>query len=474
MSKFNQKSTGTKTVNLAGGEAFQQSPELELISILLTSFANDQFYRSENETYSTLSNLIEKCDRKFVAQAAIYARTKFGMRSITHVTASILAPHIRGLKWAKDFYNVIVYRPDDMMEIISLLGKEGKLPNAMKKGFAKAFDKFDAYQLAKYKGEGKECKLVDIVNLVHPIPIEKNAKALSDLIKGVLKSTETWEAKLSKAGQTAKSDEEKVELKKEAWTDLIKTKKIAYFALLKNLRNIIEQAPEVVNEAISILTDEKMIKKSLVLPFRFITAFEEIENLPQGKIVRDVLIALNKAIDISVNNVPKFKGETLVVLDTSSSMQGKPSQIGSLFSAVLVKASNCDMMTFDYAARYINFNPLDSTVTISKGLRFDAGGTNFHSIFLTANKKYDRVIILSDQQGWVGHYSPSKEYLDYKRKYNADPFIYSFDLQGYGNMQFPERNVFCLAGFSDKVFDIMKLLEQDKHALVNEIKKVQF
>jgi hypothetical protein len=40
-------------------------------------------------------------------------------------------------------------------------------------------------------------------------------------------------------------------------------------------------------------------------------------------------------------------------------------------------------------------------------------------------------------------------------------------------MQFPERNVFCIAGFSDKVFDIMKLLETDKQALVNEIKKVE-
>jgi 60 kDa SS-A/Ro ribonucleoprotein len=474
MSKFNQKSTGTKTVNLAGGEAFQQSPELELVSILLTSFANDQFYRSENETYSTLSNLIERCDKKFVAQAAIYARTEFGMRSITHVTASMLAPHISGTQWAKDFYNAVVYRPDDMLEILSLLGKNSKVPNAMKKGFAKAFNRFDAYQLAKYKGEGKVCKLIDIVNLVHPIPIEKNAKALSDLVKGVLKSTETWEAKLSKAGQTAKSDEEKVELKKEAWIDLIKTKKIAYFALLRNLRNIIEQAPEVINDVIAILTDEKMIKKSLVLPFRFTTAYEEIEKLPQGKIVREVLIALNTAIDISVNNVPKFEGETLVVLDTSSSMQGKPSQIGSLFAAVLVKASNCDILTFDYDARYMNFNPLDSTITISTRFRFAGGSTNFHSIFQTANRKYDRVIILSDQQGWVGGYSPSKVYLEYKRNYNADPFIYSFDLQGYGTMQFPERNVFCLAGFSDKIFDIMKLLEQDRQALINEIKKVQF
>jgi len=40
-------------------------------------------------------------------------------------------------------------------------------------------------------------------------------------------------------------------------------------------------------------------------------------------------------------------------------------------------------------------------------------------------------------------------------------------------MQFPENNVFALAGFSDKVFDVMKMMEMDKKALFNEIKAIQ-
>jgi hypothetical protein len=38
---------------------------------------------------------------------------------------------------------------------------------------------------------------------------------------------------------------------------------------------------------------------------------------------------------------------------------------------------------------------------------------------------------------------------------------------------FPEKNVYCLAGFSEKVFDIIKLLETDKDALINEIEKIE-
>lgn len=419
------------------------------------------------------------CDKKFVAQAAVYARTEFGMRSITHCVASELAKHITGEKWAKDFYSAVIYRPDDMLEILSYhSSKNGKLPNAMKKGLAKAFDKFDTYSLAKYRGEGKGFKLIDVVNLVHPTPTEKNSNAIKALVKGELKSFDTWEVELSKAGQSASSEEEKQDFKKEAWVKLITEKKLGYFALLKNLRNIIEQAPEIINVAMEQLTNEALIKKSLVLPFRFLTAFEEIQKLNDGKIVRDVLMALNKAVDISVSNVPKFDGETLVVLDVSGSMHESgnksPHIIGALFSAVLVKSNNADFMTFSDNAQYRNVNPMDSTITISNSMRFASGGTNFHSIFQTANKKYDRIIILSDMQGWIGRECPTVEFRNYKATTGANPFIYSFDLKNYGSMQFPEPNVFALAGFSEKCFDIMKLMETDKTALIGEVKKVSF
>lgn len=481
MSRFNSPSVPTKITNVAGGEAYAQSPDLELVSILLTSFANDQFNRSANDTFSRLKVLIGLCDKEFVAKAAVYARTQFGMRSITHVVASDLAKHISGQDWAKDFYNAVVYRPDDMMEILSYhVATNGKIPNSMKKGLAKAFDKFDKYKLAKYKADGKQFKLVDVVNLVHPTPCEKNAEALLALVKGELKSFDTWEVELSKAGQITENEEEKADHKKEVWIKLIREKKLGYFALLRNLRNIIEQAPEIVPEALEQLTDERLIKKSLVLPFRFITAYEEVQKINGGKIVRDVLISLNKAVDLAVNNVPKFDDETLVVLDESGSMTSvmgdkkAPAVIGSLFAAALVKSNNADLITFSDNARYQNVNPTDSTITIANSIKFSSGGTNFHSIFQTANKKYDRIIILSDMQGWIGYNTPHAEYASWKKRTGSNPFVYSFDLNSYGSMQFPEQNVFCLAGFSEKVFDIMKLLEQDKKALVNEIKKVSF
>ena len=230
------------------------------------------------------------------------------------------------------------------------------------------------------------------------------------------------------------------------------------------------------------LVDDKLIKSSKVLPFRYTTAIFEIVALGAGKEARATIMALNVAIEKSVSNVPVFDGDTLVVLDTSGSMTGfgrkpdakTPSVIGRLFSAALVKSNNADFMTFDNTARYQMLNPMDSLSTIASTIEFRNGGTNFHSIFQTMKTKYDRIIILSDMQGWIGHYNPSRAYNQYKEATGANPFIYSFDLAGQGTMQFPERNVFALAGFSEKVFDTMRLLETDRNALVNTIKAVKF
>ena len=482
MSKFNTTMPKAKTLteNLAGGQAYSQSDELALVSLLLTSFVNDQFYRNAQTSLDELRKLSEKVkDKEFVAKAAIFARDRFGMRSITHALAGELTSQLSGAEWGKNFYDKVVVRVDDMTEIMSYYlayktSKDSpKFPNALKKGFAKAFDKFDGYQLAKYKGDNKEVKLVDLVNIVHPIPTVRNKAALESLVKGELKNTQTWESMLSQAGQVAESEEDLTKLKSDAWSELISTKKIGYFALLRNLRNIITQATTAVKSACEMLVDERLIKNSRVLPFRFSTAYEEINKLGSSKEVRDVLMAIGQALDISVANVPVFDGETLVVMDVSGSMSGKPSEIASLFGAILAKVNNCDVMTFSTDSKYMSYNPMDSVMTIRNSFRFSGGGTNFRSIFQRANKKYDRVIILSDMQGWIGYESPTRQFADYKSKFSANPFVYSWDLAGYSTLQLPEQNVFALAGFSDKVFDIMKMMELDKKALYNEIKAIK-
>ena len=460
MTKFNKKE---KVKNLAGGMAYSQEKEMSLLALLLTSFVDDKFYESSKQNQERLLALLETCDKEFCAKAILYARREFGMRSITHVAASMLARRISGETWAKNFYDKIVYRLDDMTEILALhLSNKQKLANAMKRGFASAFERFDAYQIAKYRGEGNKVKLVDAVNLVHPKKSPKNGDAIELLVKGELKSFDTWENMLSAAGND-------IEAKKKVWRALLSEKKLGYMALLRNVRNILSLGDaELYQMCLDALLDKDAIHKSHVLPFRFSTAYEQISRVDSK-----AMSSISKACEIACDNVPRLDGRTLIALDTSGSMSGKPSRIASLFAAVLLKTNDCDLMTFDDYAKYKNVNPDDSLLTIQSQLHFCGGGTNFSSVFERAVVKYDRIIILSDMQSWRGYYSPKGAYLEYKQKFGIESCkVYSIDLAGYGTLMLPEKDVYCLAGFSEKIFDLMALMEQGMDALHQKISEI--
>ena len=64
-------------------------------------------------------------------------------------------------------------------------------------------------------------------------------------------------------------------------------------------------------------------------------------------------------------------------------------------------------------------------------------------------------------------------YRAYCRRTGADPMVYCFDLAGYGTTQFPGRRVVQLAGFSEKIFTLMPLIEQGDDALLDAIRAVE-
>lgn len=462
--------------NEAGGLAFKKNIINEFVSLLFDSFLNEKMYEKEDEVITRLSNIIQNIDDKlFVAKAIIYTRKVLGMRSISHVASSILAKYISGESWAKDFYCNVINRPDDIAEIISYhFSRDQKLSNSMKKGFRKAFDNFNDYQIAKYKMNNHNIKLVDIINLVHPIPTEKNEESLKLLVNDNLKEFDTWEVEISAAG----SDSLK---KTKAWNKLIKEDKLGYMALVKNLRNILEYADNNSIELVcNYIENKNRIKKSLVLPFRFLSAYNQIlkyENNLKNK--NKILKSLNNAIEYSIENIPDFDGNTLVALDTSGSMvnnddEKSPHKIGSLFSAILLKKLNSDFMMFSDDAKYINNIDLNiPTLSLANGMNFECGGTNFSSIFETANKKYNRIIILSDMESWNDNYFPQYAYNEYKNKFNKNIKLYLFDLAGYKTTPFKSKNIYGISGFSDKVFDYINLIEHDKNVIINDINKIK-
>ena len=76
-------------------------------------------------------------------------------------------------------------------------------------------------------------------------------------------------------------------------------------------------------------------------------------------------------------------------------------------------------------------------------------------------------------QGRIGQHAPVASFDAWAKKYDAAPKVFSFDLQGCGMLQLPQRHVFCLAGFSDKTLDTLKHLDTDQAAFLRQIEAIE-
>lgn len=509
----------TNTTNAAGGLAFAKSDKWELASMVATallkkttSHGADKYYETEAQFMQRLIPLVQK-EPLFAAQVAVWARTKMNLRSISHILTAMIGHVVKGEEWTKDFHNAVLVRGDDPLEVWACfsqmyrnqtqpawvnrlaLFKPEPYPHSMQKGIKAFLQTLGAYQLAKYRGDDKAVSMVDLFNVLHPAPRLNNAQAFTDLIKGNLKNEDTWEARLSKAGSN------KV-LKCAAWRSLLQEKKLGYMALLKNLRNIAQLENEsVLTMALQALTNENFVARSRILPFRFVTAYGEIMKEPGLFRAASVAQAISQACDISCRNVPVFGGNTLIAFDESGSMfeqnsadkatATSPLGLGGLMAAAIIKSNPAaEFMYFANMARYVTFNPSDSLMSLYNAITSGAkkGGTQFHAIYTTAQRAYDNIIILSDQEGWGWNDAktiiktlrpeagaPISTKRQYEQKFKCRPNTYVFDLTGAGEMMFPEDRVLNVAGFSDHVFTLMRQMQAgDKQAVIREIESIDF
>lgn len=194
--------------------AFKLKEKEELVSTMMTTFLHGAYFENESEIVKRIKELVGKVDPRFVAKLAIYARNDGNLRAVTHLVAALLAKYVGGEEWGKRFYNKIVVRPDDMSEIVAAyaslngmgLNDIKKIPNAIKKGFKEALERLDAYQIDKYKMQGREVSLIDLVRLFHPKGNEKNTEAYKRLVMGEsladLYDTKVFEKEMTRAGQT--------------------------------------------------------------------------------------------------------------------------------------------------------------------------------------------------------------------------------------------------------------------------------
>lgn len=351
-----------------------------------TMLWDDTFYVDGEDIATAITKQVALVKPETALTIAIKAREEQKLRHVPLLIIRAMAKLATHKFLVAEALERVIQRPDEIPEYVSIYWKEKKQPLSAqsKKGLARAFNKFNEYELSKYKSEGKTVSLKDVLFLTHPKAKNKEQYELfKKLATGTLKIADTWETALSGGAD-----------KKETFTRLLSEQKLGALAMLRNLRNMQQAGVD-----IDLIKDGlKSMKVERVLPFRFISAAKYAPLLEPE---------LEQAMFKSIEKHDKLEGKTVLLVDVSGSMEGKisgKSEISRIDAAcglaILLReiAEDVDVYTFSNDVVAVPARrgfALRDAINRSQ----DHSGTYLGKAVSTIGaKEFDRMIVITDEQ----------------------------------------------------------------------------
>lgn len=496
MNRKAQKGT-TPTINAYGERAYNLADKEKLTNLVCTCmFGEDKFYAKGGETETEIARLCERVGTKYVLQLANYARNELNLRGISTYLLACAAKIESTKPYVREYAPKIISRADELYEVLAcytnFFGKP--IPNSLKKGIGDAFGKFDEYQLSKYNKKST-FTLKDVVCLTHPPRTDLTLK----ILEGTLKTPETWEVRASTEGNNAAM-----------WDDMIRNKKLGYMATLRNLNNMVKTGITEVDAVCNYLTNPTAIKNSKQFPYRFISAFNALggtaseyglryePNQTASDMKKKFLSAINTAMMISAENIPKISGKTIILSDNSGSTRtpySNAKKIGCDQITTMRDAGNlmallafyaCDDALFGVFGTKCALIPLSRTRTIMENFEIvskigdTVGGSTVMPLLdqmISKRMAADRMIICSDLQ--IGAKScgectsvPSMLKM-YRDTVNPKFQYYSLCFNGYGNNIVVEDNAHLITGFSESVLKFISSGNGQDTEMADQMKYIE-
>lgn len=239
---------------------------------------------------------------------------------------------------------------------------------------------------------------------------------------------------------------------------------LGIFALARNLRNLEEAGLGYADvDAINTrLMDPAEIAKSRMFPFRWWQAYQAVN----GDTFKG---GLERAFAHSMSNIPELPGKSLVLVDTSASMESgvfarksnmSPVQAAAVFGVALAVRNPGNVHLVGFASGEFQHDMRGGATALQEVQKFvdQVGrvghGTDIHGAVRRTFKKgyHDRVFIISDMQtigGWDS---------DYTQKLPVP--VYGFNLGGYSTLPYrTEAGKHEFGGLTDATFKQIPLLE---------------
>lgn len=434
MSSLNQKIKLT-TLNCEGVKVPAISVEKQLSRLVLACMLwEKQFYLDGAESAVLIKDLVPKANSAFVRALAIKARNEYKLRHVPLLLCRELA-RVGDLDAAT--LDAVIQRADEMGEFLAIYWAEKRTPlsNQVKKGLAKAFCKFNEYELAKNDKASATVSVRDVMFLAHAKPTSPEQESLFKRVANKeLVTPDTWETQLSSGAD-----------KGATFTRLMVEKKLGALAFLRNLRNMVQAG---VSEA-AIRDYSRTVNVDKVLPFRYIAS---------ARIVPQFEDMLEAMMFRSLAGAKKLGGKTLLLVDVSPSMFGtKVSAKSDLdrYDAAAALAMLCSEVC-ESVAIYA-FSTETVRVPPRKGFALNDAiknacphnGTLLGCALTLVNKtEYDRLIVITDEQSQdnvpkaIKQHSYILNVASYKNGVNTDGYT-------------------TITGFSESCFEYIRAIEQE-------------
>lgn len=490
---------------------------------------------TEARIISLIKSLCNRGDEEFVLKLAVFTRQVALLRSVplwllVHTAKEISTKKKAGTLKDDGKYSLIrkytphiIKRADELRECIGLallvFESKNKIPKSLIRGVADSFANFTPYQLFKYNSQGTNVSLGDVINICHPKMISKvdtekdvrnlfayfrkwdfndkevqrtvkkydtkksflelEGKEITQQVKDLVsKGDVTWESFISHFGSN-----------KQSWTAIAPY--LPYMATIRNIRNMIDHDVDssTMKMVAAKIQNEKEILKSKQLPFRFLSSYNAVKD--NSKASNSLVSSIKQALEISIKNLPVLGGKTAILIDSSGSMNAyisDKSQINCFQIATLlglISNKICDesvIILFDTTAKMVRIDKNDTIITsLEKIMRLCNGGATYadkaFQLLSRENIKVDRILMFSDFQcyseGESNWRNPRVEqaFKEYKLHTNTNPTLYSWDMRGYGTVQFNPNNpkVVLMAGYSSEILKFIKSFEN----LQNIVKVIQ-
>ncbi|RIH81542.1 60 kDa SS-A/Ro ribonucleoprotein [Meiothermus luteus] len=460
-----------------GGCGFAPTAKQELLLLLAGSlFAGDLFYEGRGERerrFFDLAARVTQEDPEFVSILATYARQVLGLRSGPAALLAHLfwwAPREVALGTAPRVW----LRGDEHLETLAYTRAQGwKLKKALKKAVAKRLNSMSPHALLKYHKKGHTFSQRDALILAHPRPRDQaHAMVYEWLVRGkealpeaqafvahLLAERPIWERVLSERGSTP-----------EAWREALPH--MGGLALVRNLGNLhrhgLLEVPGVERHVLRRLGNKEEVRRMGLFPHQWLLALlrGEEEGWPGW-----VLGALAAALESSLPEIPLY-GETLILVDVSGSMFTPLSARGEAtyalaaagLGALLYRHAGGRLVGFDDEIHPVDLPPRVPLLSLVKALLAQRarGGTCLGHALRETLPGFSgvRLVIFTDEQVADDAETPLRAWV----RQGKDRRAYVVNVAGYAPLAFPEGGIHRLAGFSDRLLEVLLLLEAKEAA----------